>query len=143
MAWPAVDFIATSLQGVRVLYAATQPASAYTGVLSKTGSIAFGTGVVTLFVASGLVGTNRVNRCRASAIESDPEEDRAIHERARQIQRQRQLLDQERQQRATEVAPAASPNDAWGSPSTTAPPAAPAAAPPPVPGSVPQVQDAE
>jgi len=145
MVWPTVDYVAAGLEGVRILYAANQPESAYIGKpYSKTGDIAFGVSFLSLFVLSGLVGTTRVNECQvAMATEpDDPDVDREVRQRARQIQRQRQLREQQSAVQAPP--PGATPNDAWGSPSTAAPqPAprsvpAPAAVPPaPAPAAVP------
>jgi hypothetical protein len=151
MAWPVVDFVATGLEGVRTLYAVSQPSLAYVGKpYSKTGDIALGVSSLTLFLASGLVGSMRVNECQeAIAAEADPDSARDIAEHARQIRRQRRLWEQQQQQPAVQSPPpGASPGDAWGSPSSSAPSPAPRPAPapaarPPEPSALPQARDPE
>ena len=90
--WPVVDYAIAGLQGVRTVYAASSPDSAYEGArISKEADIVLGSSLLVLFASSAIVGTMRVRDCKDSiGRNSDPDLDRELHERARRLQKQRQ-----------------------------------------------------
>jgi hypothetical protein len=87
-----VDYAVAGLQGIRTIYAAASPDSAYEGArISRGADIALGSGLLVLFASSAIVGTMNVRDCRDSiARNSDPDLDRDLRERARRLQKQRQ-----------------------------------------------------